>query len=58
MKTYEEKIGAKIYRYYYDNKIKFWTVYQINETGDQITEPEYFNDRDQLKAVYPFKFKA
>ena len=53
MKTYLTKL-VKRYRYYYDTNIKLWTIYQVDNLGNQVDLPDYYNDRDQLQKAYPF----
>ena len=52
MKTYEQKIGDEIIRYYYDPHIRFWTLYRIDEGGNQISDAEYYGNKEQLKCNY------
>lgn len=56
MKTYEERIGNKIYRYFYDKSQRSWCIYEIDLQGNQIGfEGEYFANKSQLKQSYNVK---
>ena len=57
MKTYYNKIGDKMYWYFYDTSTKFWTVYQVNNLGCQIGYADYYANKKQLLASYKFDFK-
>jgi len=56
MKTYEDN-G---YRYWYDTKIKMWTIYPIDSKGNQSSKgAEYYGYKEQLLRNYPvLKFIA
>lgn len=56
MKTYEDA-G---FRYYWDYHIKMWTIYPIDEHGNQLSRgSEYYGYKEQLLTNYPMlKFKA
>lgn len=52
------KQDGSIWLYFYDRSIKFWTVYQIDQEGNQISEAAdyYQNKVDLLKEHNEFNF--
>lgn len=46
-------------RYFYDVHVRMWTLYKIDNEGNQVGHAEYFGNKGQLKANYPYlKFIA
>lgn len=39
--------------YYYDPHLRMWTLYRIDEWGNQVGVAEYYGNKKQLKANYP-----
>lgn len=55
MKTYTQIFEDKIYQYFYDTYIKLWTIYEINDYGEQISEEADHSPRkSDLIITYPF----
>lgn len=52
MKTYEG-FG---YRWFYDYHLRIWTIYKIDEDGNQIGFAEYY-PKNRLLLNYPFTTK-
>ena len=41
------------YQYFYDRSVGSWTIYQVDNEGNQIGHADYHARKDQLKANYP-----
>ena len=50
MKTY----GYRQLRYFYDWKIKLWTIYGVDNRGNQCTPTFYHHSKKQLLEEYPY----
>ena len=49
MKTYEQN-G---YRFFYDFHLRMWTIYKIDNNGNQLGSAEYYS-KDRLLLNYSF----
>lgn len=51
MKTYQDNN----YRYFYDTNIRLWTIYKVDEEGNQVeNEAYYFQNKKQMRQMYSF----
>ena len=58
MKTYFKALvidkEVKTFLYFYDPSIRFWTMYEIDGDGNQISrEADHFHNKKQLLLAYP-----
>lgn len=61
MKVYIQKIqnyggliGLIKVRYYYDRELRLWTVYPIDDIGNQLSdEADYYHSKDHLLDALP-----
>lgn len=58
MKTYENTIDGIRYWYFYDLAIKSWTVFVVDEEGNQTGNSEYFANKKILLKNYKFDFSS
>jgi hypothetical protein len=57
MKTYVNQTNQKTYWYFYDPYLKSWTVFEVDENENQISDADYFGNKENLLKCYDFDFK-
>ena len=41
------------FEYFYDTSLRLWTLYKVDDNGNQIGDAYYYNDQNQLFNHHP-----